>query len=160
MNIEFKSLKPIFVILFPISVCAIAIAIDWKLTEPVALPPLLNGTMSDAKSKALDIIISRSNLIANWNVAIVGAALYCLLNSEKISAFNVFNLSIAICLASSVTSIYFSQLAMDVVARSLIIEQDLFYNKNLDRALISQHISALISVSSLCVVGITMKEVR
>ncbi|MEQ9007738.1 MAG: hypothetical protein RLP12_07630 [Ekhidna sp.] len=160
MSIGYKSLKSISAISLPIAICVIAIAIDWKLTEPVALPPLLNGSMSEAKSKALDIIISRSNLIANWNVAIIGAALYCLINNRKIPALSMFNVSIAICLASSVTSIYFSQLAMDVVSRSLIIEQDFFYNKNLDKALIAQHISSLISVSSLCVGGIVMKEIR
>lgn len=102
---------------------------DWQLSEPQLLPPLKDGGLSDAQSKAIDILLSRSSLFANWSVAVVGGTVFVLREEMKRRHLNSFELvQVFIILTFSLISLFLTQSLPDILFRSLVLEQDALKN--------------------------------
>ena len=145
MLIDMKLSREAIVIVAIILLSAALLA-DWYLTAPQPLPLLPDGKLTDAKSKAIDIMITRSNLIANWNIGTVAACIYILMNGNN---FKPTRTTIALSLLSISTallSVFFAQNIMDIITRTLFAEQDPVYSQNLFYASSAQYLFTGVSL--------------
>ena len=120
--------RVVFAILF---IFASALVVDWFFTAPQSLPLLPDGKLTDAKSKAIDIMITRSNLIANWNIGTIAACTYILLNGAALEVKKSTLVFVFLSIVTAFYSVFFAQNIMDIVTRTLFADQDVVYSKNL-----------------------------
>ena len=123
----------------------LALLVDWVLTAPQTLPLLIDGELTDAKSKAIDVMITRSNLIANWNIGTVAGCVYILINTGKFEINRITLFFVFFAIVTALFSVFFSQNILDITTRTLMSEQDVIFSKNLFYSSSAQYVLTCLS---------------
>lgn len=154
---KFTKHKGIIYNLLPASLFGFKIALflfEWKLTSPQVLPPLNGDSLTSAQTLALEIFRQRSALISTWTIAVIGSSAFLAKPYLENKIFKKIILTILfLTFSSSLASLFFSQIVLDIMLRTLIIKQDVFENNNLYTAIKCQYISFLIGATGFCMIS-------
>lgn len=139
------------------------LVLDWHLSEAQILPLLEDGKLSGAHSKAIDILLSRSSLFANWNIAVIGGTVFLLreeMKRRKLAAREITQ--VVTIFLISVFSLFLTQSLPDIIFRTLILEQDVLKHSGIfwySRAIYISFFATLMVFASLFIDLIVRNDV-
>jgi len=111
----------------------------------------LNGKLSEAQAKAIDLLVDLTKLFITFALGVIGALAYAVkVRSEKIRIPSSYELSLLIVTAvSALASIYFGHLILTTLIEMLSNDFLTLLAPEIVRSVRAQHVCLLISVLGL-----------
>lgn len=107
------------------SVVYLLVRTEYALTDMGIAPALPDGSLNDAQTTSINLLVTLSTILINWTFAtIAGAAYFLKLHLQAATRLGYVDISLVMAIfLFCISSLYFAQLSFDIMIRSLSLQQ-------------------------------------